>query len=91
MCGGKCPPVNTRQICIQQVLVPRTLPPARFANDMVAFDDEIAFGDITKGDFSSPLQEFVTPPPHSRQEGRVGSSFTPPHKAPAQWRVLEAA
>ena len=58
---------------------------------MVAFDDEIAFGDITKGDFSSPLQKFVTPPPHSQKEGHVDSGLTPPHKTPAQWRILSAS
>ena len=75
----------------QQVIGPRTLPLRASLNDMVAFDDEIAFGDITKGDFSSPPQKFVTPCPLPSQEGPATPGITPPHKTPAQWGVLEAS
>ena len=40
---------------------------------MVDIDDKIRFGSVTKGDFSSPLQKYLTPsPPVPHKEGRVG-------------------
>ena len=53
--------------------------------------DSIIFGEITKGDFSSPSSEFVTPPPLFNKEGQSATGVTPPHKTPAQWRGLEAS
>ena len=49
----------------------------------------ICFGEITKADFSSPASGIFTPPPLSRKEGQDKPGITPPHKTPAQWRVLE--
>ena len=55
---------------------------------MVDIDNQICFGAITKGDFSSPLQEIFTPSPVGK-EGHATTGDTPAHKTPAQWRVFE--
>ena len=89
-CPGVNPPVvSTAQSCLSRFWSHSRSACALRYTDMVDIDNQICFGAITKGDFSSPSSGIVTPPPLPRKEGRVVPDDTPPHKAVAQWRVLE--